>query len=226
MAADGTKYDIYVDNLIAEFHIRYGGRGILVYWHVERGSVVVHSQTLKASASEVAAMVEGAIRHGTTMKVEGNYVDSHGESEPGFGITRLLNVDLLPRIKQINRVKLHQADHGDLARYANLAPAMTRPVRWDIIAANYDQVVKYATAIRTRTASTEAILSRFTRTASHPAYQAMLEIGRAARTTFVARYLSESADAQPGAQIKAYLAVGADVQPEQRGQAAPVNRSE
>ena len=160
-----------------------------MYWHVERGSVVVHSQTLKASASEVAAMVEGAIRHGTTMKVEGNYVDSHGESEPGFAVTRLLNVDLLPRIKQINRVNLYQADHGDLARYPNLAAAMTRPVRWDIIAKNYDQVIKYATAIRTRTASTEAILSRFTRTASHPAYQAILEIGRAARTTFVARYL-------------------------------------
>ncbi len=56
-----------------------------------------------------------------------------------------------------------------------LASAMTRPVRWDIIAHNYDQVVKHATAIRTRTAS-------------HPAYQAVLEIGRAARTTFVARY--------------------------------------
>jgi hypothetical protein len=41
-------------------------RGILVYWHVERGSVVVRSQTLRASASEVAAMVEGAIRHGTS----------------------------------------------------------------------------------------------------------------------------------------------------------------
>ncbi|MGV9773304.1 Tn3 family transposase [Streptosporangium sp. NPDC003464] len=41
------------------------------------------------------------------------------------------------------------------------------------------------------TASTEAILSRFTRSASHPAYQAMLEIGRAQRTIFVARYLRE-----------------------------------
>ncbi|MGP3965770.1 Tn3 family transposase [Nonomuraea sp. 3N208] len=191
VASDSTHFRAWDQNLFTEWHSRYGGRGILVYWHVERGSVVVHSQTLKASASEVAAMVEGAIRHGTTMKVEGNYVDSHGESEPGFGVTRLLNVDLLPRIKQINRVKLHQADYGDLARYANLAPAMTRPVRWDIIATNYDQVIKYATAIRTRTASTEAILSRFTRTASHPAYQAMLEIGRAARTTFVARYLRD-----------------------------------
>lgn len=52
-------------------------------------------------------------------------------------------------------------------------------------------MIKYATAIRTGTASTEAILSRFTRAASHPAYQAMLEIGRAQRTLFVARYLRD-----------------------------------
>ena len=69
---------------------------------------------------------------------------------------------------------------------------MTRPIRWEVIAANWDQVIKYATAIRTGTASTEAILSRFTRAASHPAYQAMLEIGRAQKTIF-ARYLRDRA---------------------------------
>lgn len=191
VASDSTHFRSWDQNLFTEWHSRYGGRGVLVYWHVERGSVVVHSQTLKASASEVAAMVEGAIRHGTTMKVEGNYVDSHGESEIGFAVTRLLNVDLLPRIKRINHVQLYQASRGDLALYSNLAPAMTRPIRWNLIEENYDQVIKYATAIRTRTASTEAILSRFTRSAGHPAYQAMLEIGRAARTTFVARYLRD-----------------------------------
>ena len=50
-------------------------------------------------------------------------------------------------------------------------------------------MIKFATAIRAGTASTEAILRRFTRTASHPTYQAMLEVGRAQRTIFVARYL-------------------------------------
>ena len=98
----------YDQNIFTEWHSRYGGRGVLIYWHVERGSMVVHSQTLRASASEVHAMVEGAIRHGTTMKVEGNYVDSHGQSEIGFGITRLLGFDLLPRIKRINKVRLYR----------------------------------------------------------------------------------------------------------------------
>ncbi|MGW2755828.1 transposase [Streptomyces sp. NPDC001273] len=191
VASDSTHFRSWDQNLFTEWHSRYGGRGILVYWHVERGSVVVHSQTLRASASEVAAMVEGAIRHGTTMSVEGNYVDSHGQSEIGFGVTRLLNVDLLPRIKQINRVRLYRPNAGEPGAYPNLQAALTRPIRWDVINANYDQVIKYATAIRTGTASTEAILSRFTRAASHPAYQAMLEIGRAQRTCFVARYLRD-----------------------------------
>ena len=113
VASDSTHFRSWDQNLFTEWHSRYGGRGILVYWHVDRGSVVVHSQTLRASASEVHAMVEGAIRHGTTMTVEGNYVDSHGQSEIGFGVTRLLNVDLLPRIKQINKVKLYRPAAGD-----------------------------------------------------------------------------------------------------------------
>ncbi|MER6141862.1 Tn3 family transposase [Streptomyces sparsogenes] len=39
------------------------------------------------------------------------------------------------------------------------------------------------------TASTEAILRRFIRNASHPIYAAMLEVDRVQKTIFVARYL-------------------------------------
>ena len=88
-------------------------------------------------------------------------------------------------------MRLYRPAAGDPGAYPRLAPALTRPIRWDIIAANYDQVIRYATAIREGTASTEAVLSRFTRSATHPAYQAMLEIGRAQKTVFVARYLRD-----------------------------------
>jgi hypothetical protein len=65
----------------------------------------------------------------------------------------------------------------------------TRPIRWEIIANNYDLMMKYVTAIRLRTASTEALLRRFTSETTHPAYAAMLEVGRARRSIFLARYL-------------------------------------
>lgn len=49
-------------------------------------------------------------------------------------------------------------------------------------------MVKYATAIRTGTASTEAILRRFMKAnANHPTYQAMIELGRAQKTVFLCR---------------------------------------
>jgi len=191
VASDSTHVAAFDQNIFTQWHSRYGGRGVLIYWHVERDSMAIHSQLISCTASEVAVMVEGAIRHGTTMDVAGNYVDSHGQSEIGFGITRLLGFDLLPRIKQINKVKLYRVAAGETDTYPGLSAAMTRPIRWDLIAQQYDQMIKYATAIRVGTATTEAILRRFTRTAAHPTYQAMLELGRAQKTIFVARYLRE-----------------------------------
>ena len=150
VASDSTHFGAFDQNIFTEWHNRYGGRGVLIYWHVERKSMAIHSQVINCSASEVAAMVEGAIRHGTTMEVEGNYVDTHGQSEIGFGITRLLGFDLLPRIKRINKVRLYRPAAGEPGAFPNLAPALiSRAIRWDLIAQQYDQMIKYATAIRT-----------------------------------------------------------------------------
>jgi TnpA family transposase len=194
VASDSTHFRAWDQNIFTEWHSRYrhGKRGVLIYWTVERGgAMAVHSQLLSCSASEVHAMVEGAMRHGTDMQVEANYVDSHGQSFIGFGITRLLGFDLLPRIKQINRCKLYLPEPGSLDLYPRLRPALTNPIRWDLIENNYDLMMKYATAIRTNTASTEAILRRFNAEVTHPAYAAMLEVGRAQRTIFIARYLRD-----------------------------------
>jgi hypothetical protein len=69
---------------------------------------------------------------------------------------------------------------GDPNAFPRLAAALTRPIRWDVIAEQYDQMIRYATAIRAGTASTEAILRRFRQAnAIHPTYQAMIETGRA-----------------------------------------------
>jgi TnpA family transposase len=165
---------------------------VLIYWTVEeKGSMAVYSQLLSCSASEVHAMVEGAMRHGTDMTVESNFVDSHGASFIGFGVTRLLGFDLIARFKQINQMKLYLPDKGSAEAYPGLVPALTRPLRWDLVAQQYDPMIKYATAIRLGTASTEAILRRFTKDVTHPAYAAMLELGRAQRTIFLCRWLRD-----------------------------------
>jgi TnpA family transposase len=67
---------------------------------------------------------------------------------------------------------------------------LTRPINRDSIRQQYDQMVKYATALRLGTAETEAILRRFTcNNLQHPTYQALAELGKAVKTIFLCRYL-------------------------------------
>ncbi len=67
---------------------------------------------------------------------------------------------------------------------------MTRPIDWDLIRKQYDQMVKYTTALRLGTAQTESILRRFTRNnVQHPTYKALAELVKAVKTIFLCRYL-------------------------------------
>ncbi|MCP4941556.1 MAG: transposase, partial [Planctomycetaceae bacterium] len=74
--------------------------------------------------------------------------------------------------------------------YKNLQQILTRPIDWAPVRQQYDQMVKYATALRLRTAETESILRRFTKkNVQHPTYKALVELGKAVKTIFLCRYL-------------------------------------
>ena len=60
-ASDSKKFGAWDQNLMTEWHIRYGGRGVMIYWHVEKNSVCIYSQLKTCSSSEVAAMIEGLL---------------------------------------------------------------------------------------------------------------------------------------------------------------------
>ncbi len=166
----------------------------MIYWHVERKSLCIYSQLRACSSSEVAAMIEGLVRHCTDMTVERNYVDSHGQSEVAFAFCHLLGFQLLPRLKGIHAQKLYRPRPGQPGAYLNLQPVLTRPINWELIANQYDEMVKFATALRIGTAEAEAILRRFPRaTPQHPTYQALAELGKAVKTAFLCDYLSSVA---------------------------------
>lgn len=193
-ASDSTKIGAWDQNLLTEWHIRYRGRGVMIYWHVEKNSTCVYSQLKACSSSEIASMIEGLLNHCTDMEIEKNFVDSHGQSEIAFAFCHLLGFNLMPRIKAIHSQKLYRPDVGMTDAYPNLQQVLTRPINWDLIRQQYDQMIKYATALRLGTAETDAILKRFTRNnLKHPTYLALAELGKVIKTIFLCEYLNSEA---------------------------------
>lgn len=194
-ASDGKRFESWSQNLMTEWRSRYKGYGVLVYWHVETNAVCIYSQLRSFSSSEVAAMIEGLIRHDTEMRVEKNFVDSHGQSEVAFAFCHLLGgVRLMPRLKRLKYERLYLPDTGMSGDFPHLTGVLTRPIRWQLIAQQYDEMVKHTVALKTGTATAEAILRRFNSyNVTHPTYKALAEVGKAEKTIYLTDYLSSLA---------------------------------
>ncbi len=107
-ASDSRKFGSWNANAMTEWHQRYRGPGIMVYWHVERRSVCIYSQVTATSASEVASMIEGLLRHLTDAEIDRQYTDTHGTTIVGFAFSELLGFSLMPRLKNIGSARLYR----------------------------------------------------------------------------------------------------------------------
>lgn len=135
-------------------------------------------------------MIQGVIRHCTEMKVEQQYVDSHGQTEVAFAFCRLLGFELMPRLKNIHKQKLYRPEAGNSDAYLNLQAVLTRSINWELVEQEFDAMVKHTIALKMGMADAESLLRRSTRTnIQHPTYKAFSELGKAIKTIFLCRYL-------------------------------------
>lgn len=76
------------------------------------------------------------------MEVDRQYVDSHGQSAVAFAFCHVLGFQLLPRLKAIHKQRLYRPEAGHPEAYPHLQPVLRRPINWDLVAPEYDNMIK------------------------------------------------------------------------------------
>lgn len=187
-AADSKQFGCYNKNLLTEWSPRHQNNGVMIYWHVNDQYICVYSQLKSCTSSEVATMLQGIINQETDMEIESQYVDSHGKSELGFALSYLEKFDLLPRYKTIGNQKIYLP--SDDFKVKNINEITARSINWQLIIEQYDEIIKYAVALKIGTSTAETIIRRFARSNyQHPTFKAFMELGKAVKSIFLCRYL-------------------------------------
>ena len=132
VAADGTQYDFYEENLLAGYHFRYRKMGAVAYRHVANNYVAVFCHFIPPGVWEAVYVIEGLMK-GSQLSVQVDTVhsDTQGQSTTVFAFTHLLGIHLMPRLR--NWKDLHFFRPSRKARYKNIDSLFTETIDGDLI---------------------------------------------------------------------------------------------
>jgi hypothetical protein len=130
-AADGTKFDLYEENLLSEYHIRYGGYGGIAYHHVADTYIALFSHFIPCGVWEAVYIIDGLLKNKSDTQPDTVHADTQGQSLPVFALSHLLGMKLMPRIRNWKDLQFFRPTQG--AVFAHIEPLFDDPVDWGLL---------------------------------------------------------------------------------------------
>lgn len=189
-SADGTKWNIYEQNLLSEYHIRYGGYGGIGYYHVSDKYIALFSHFIPCGVYEAVYILDGLIKNLSDVQPNTVHGDTQAQSTPVFGLAYLLGIELMPRIRNIKDLTFYKADrHG---QYQHIGSLFRGTVDWELIRRHLKDMLRVVISIKAGKIAPSTILRRLgTASRKNKLYYAFRELGRVNRTLFLLKYIND-----------------------------------
>lgn len=189
-AADGTKYDLYEQNLLSEYHIRYGGYGGIAYHHVADSYVALFSHFIPCGTWEAVYIIDGLLKNQSDIQPEKIHADTQGQSTPVLALSYLLGIKLMPRIRNWQNLIFYRPDTKTV--YQHIDSLFKESIDWSRIATHWNDLLRVVLSIQTGKISSSILLRKLGNySRKNRLYQAFQELGRVERTVFLLQYISD-----------------------------------
>jgi TnpA family transposase len=191
-AADGSKFEVYENNLLSEYHIRYGGYGGIGYYHVSDTYIALFTHFIPCGVYEAVYILDGLLKNTSEIQPDTLHADTHGQSGPVFGLAMLLGIELMPRIRDWKSRTFFRPSQDTVYEY--LDPLFKEVVDWKLIQTHWQDLMRIVLSIKAGKLMPSTLLRKLNSYGTkNRLYQALQELGRVGRTMFLLRYISEPA---------------------------------
>ncbi len=189
-SADGTKWNLYEQNLISEHHIRYGGYGGIGYYHVSDKFIALFSHFISCGTYEGTHILDGLMTNTSDIRPETIHGDTQAQSYTVFALSYLLGIKLMPRIRGIKDLVFHRPDGSK--KFTHIDRLFSDDINWQMIETHLPDMLRVAVSIKLGKISASAILRRLgTYSRKNKLYFAFKELGKVIRTMFLLKYVGD-----------------------------------
>ena len=188
VAADGTQFDFYDDNLLAGYHFRYRKMGAVAYRHVANNYIAVFQHFIPPGIWEAIYVIEGLLKVDLSVEPDTVYSDTQGQSATVFAFTHLLGINLMPRIRNWRDLVMCRPDRG--VSYKHINRLFTDTADWHLIETHWQDLMQVALSIQAGKISSPMLLRKLgSYSRRNKLYHAAQALGSVIRTIFLLNWI-------------------------------------
>ena len=196
-SSDGQRFPTRGHSLTARHLSRYfaRGQGISTYTHVSDQHSTFATRVIAATASESHYVLDDVLGNDTDLPIVEHSTDTHGATLANFALFDLVGLRLSPRIRDLGKITLCRTGPkaAFVSRYPNAGPLLTRRADTDLIARQWDELLRVAASVKHGHATAALVVGKLCSSArqQNELTAAIKEYGAIRRTIFTARYLAD-----------------------------------